>query len=179
MNDDRFEEEESERPRPRVVDRRISARAAETDPSQAPPRPADMQSRPDPGGAASLDAAPPEHGRVEPPQADAPVDPAGASRADVWTPEQEAEARQMAEEIARTPSIEWVVQSAVSLANVAGIKLDLAAPADAQLAIDALRGIIDALGPRLAAAERPLRETLAQLQLAYAQRVGPPPPSPG
>ena len=81
----------------------------------------------------------------------------------------------MAEEIARTPSIEWVINTAATLANVAGTKLDLDAAADAQLAIDALAGIVNSVGTRLGGAEKPLRQLLADLQLAYAQRVTPPP----
>jgi hypothetical protein len=92
----------------------------------------------------------------------------------VWTPEEEERARQIAQEIAETPSFEWVVNTAVTLANVAGTKLDLGAVADAQLAIDALGGILDAVGGRLQGAEAPLRQTLAQLRLAYAERVAPP-----
>lgn len=85
----------------------------------------------------------------------------------------------MAEEIARTPSIEWVINAAATLANVAGTKLDLGAAADAQLAIDALAGLVNAVGSRLQGAERPLRQLLADLQLAYAQRVAGPGPGPG
>jgi hypothetical protein len=84
----------------------------------------------------------------------------------------------MAQEIAETPSFEWVVNTAVTLANVAATKLELGAGADAQLAIDALAGIVDSVGPRLQQAEAPLRQTLAQLQLAYAQRSTAPPPAP-
>jgi hypothetical protein len=94
---------------------------------------------------------------------------------EVWTPEQEAEAQRMAEEIARTPSLDWVVQTAVTLANVAGTKMQLGAGADAQLAIDALSGIIDSVGARLEDAQAPLRQTLAQLQMMYAERAAPPP----
>jgi hypothetical protein len=115
-------------------------------------------------------------GTVPEPQQEEPPQPPGGER--VWTPEQEAEARRMAEEIARTPSIEWVINTAATLANVAGTKLDLGAAPDAQLAIDALAGIVNAVGPRLEGAERPLRQLLADLQLAYAQRVTPPGQSP-
>ena len=80
----------------------------------------------------------------------------------------------MAEEIARTPSLDWVVQTAVTLANVAGTKLQMGAIADAQLAIDTFAAIVDAAGPRLQDAETPLRQTLAQLQLMYAERMAPP-----
>jgi hypothetical protein len=81
----------------------------------------------------------------------------------------------MAQEIADTPSLEWVVNTAVTLANVAATKLELGTGADAQLAIDALAGLVNSVGPKLQQAEAPLRQTLAQLQLAYAQRLAPPP----
>jgi hypothetical protein len=83
----------------------------------------------------------------------------------------------MAQEIAETPSLEWVVNTAVTLANVAGTKLELGAGSDSSLAIDALAAIVNSLGSRLAQAEAPLRQTLAQLQMAYAQATVPPPPS--
>lgn len=86
--------------------------------------------------------------------------------------------RAMAQQIAETPSIEWVLNTAVTLANVAGTKLDLGAVADAQLAIDALGAIVETLGPRLGTAESPLRQTLAQLRMAYAEMVAPPPANP-
>jgi hypothetical protein len=81
----------------------------------------------------------------------------------------------MAQEIADTPSLEWVVNTAVTLANVAATKLELGGGADAQLAIDGLAGLLNSVGSRLQQAEAPLRQTLAQLQLAYAQRLSPPP----
>jgi hypothetical protein len=66
------------------------------------------------------------------------------------------------------------VNTAVTLANVAATKLELGEPADAQLAIDALTGLLNSVGSRLAGAEVPLRNTLSQLQMAYAERVAPP-----
>jgi hypothetical protein len=162
MRDDQ-EEQQGERPRPKVVDKRISARAAEPAPEPAP------EGAPDATADVTVGTVP------EPPQEEAPRPPAER----VWTPEQEAEARRMAEEIARTPSIEWVINTAATLANVAGTKLDLGAAGDAQLAIDALAGIVNSVGSRLEGAERPLRQLLADLQLAYAQRVtGPTPGDP-
>ncbi|HEX2058295.1 MAG TPA: hypothetical protein VHI71_07990 [Actinomycetota bacterium] len=157
MHDDQ-EEQQAERPRPKVVDRRISARSTEaTEPAPAP-------------SGASDATAEDTVGTVP----ETPQEPASPPGERVWTPEQEAEARRMAEEIARTPSIEWVINTAATLANVAGTKLDLGAAADAQLAIDALAGIVNSVGPRLQGAEKPLRQLLADLQLAYAQRVAPP-----
>jgi hypothetical protein len=125
----------------------------EPTPAQAPSQPADV-----PTPAAASAGAASQTGAGSP----------------AWTPEQEAQARQIAQEIAETPSYEWVVNTAVTLANVAGTKLDLGAVADAQLAIDALGGLLEAVGAHLQQAEAPLRQTLAQLRLAYAERVAPP-----
>jgi hypothetical protein len=163
MRDDQDErdEEQGERPRPKVVDKRISARPA---PDPAPP------GAPDATAEATVGTVP-----EAPLEETAPPEAPGGEQ--VWTPEQEAEARQVADEIARTPSIEWVINVAATLANVAGAKLDRGAAADAQLAIDALAGIVNAVAPRLAGAERPLRQLLADLQLAYAQRATGPGPT--
>ena len=99
---------------------------------------------------------------------------AGEEAGEVWTPEREAQAREMARQVAETPSLEWVVNVAVTLANVAGTKLDAGAVADARLAIDALAALVEKLGPDLKETEAPLRSTLAQLQMAYAERAANP-----
>jgi hypothetical protein len=170
-----MEEEEQERPRPKIVDKRISAgghtgKRRET--AAPPPTPAS-----------------PDEAQV-PASSDAPTEPdserfggrGGVSatpeeprEAPVWTPEQEAEARRIVDEIVRTPSLDWVVHSAVNLANVAGTKIETNAVEDAALAIDALAALINGLQGKLGEAETPLRQTLAQLQLAYSQRAAPPP----
>ena len=85
----------------------------------------------------------------------------------------------MIEEIVRVPSLDWVLNTAVNLANVAGTKIEMGAAADAQLAIDAFAALVNGLAGRLQDAEAPLKQTLAQLQLAYAQRAGQPAPQPG
>lgn len=188
------EQEHKERPKPRVVDKRVSSRpeaAGGPSPSAAvlggtadaaaPPAEAAPRDVP-----SSLSES--EHGssRREPPQE---VDARSAAASEdrdrrdgpaheVWTPEQEEEMRAMAQHIAETPSLEWVLNTAVTLANVAGTKLDLGAVADAQLAIDGLGVLIEGLGPRLGTAEAPLRQTLAQLRMAYAEMVAPPPATP-
>lgn len=84
----------------------------------------------------------------------------------------------MAQEIAERPGIDWVVNTAVTLANVAATKLQVGDPSDAQLCIDSLAGILNSVGAQLQDAEAPLRQTLAQLQMAYAQRMAPPQQSP-
>ncbi len=98
-----------------------------------------------------------------------PGPPGGPGGQGVWTPEQEDEARRMAEEMARIPSLEWVINVSVTLANAAGTKLNAGLVEDAALAIDALSGILEKVAGHLGDAEAPLRETLAQLQMAYAQ----------
>jgi hypothetical protein len=143
-----------ERPRPRVVDKRVSAGggagAARTAPSRQPaPEPAAPE-------------APPE-----------PMPPADAGGEDLWTPEQEAEARRFAQQLVDTPSRDWVVNVAVTLANVAAAKVEAGVRDDARVAIDALAAVVSSVGPDLGEAQAPLRQTLAQLQMAYAQTGGP------
>ena len=172
------EEEPQDRPRPKVVDRRISARpdAAEGEPAPAPEAPVAPQPSAAEAPAASVAASPSaapesevEAGAEMPGAEDAPAEA-------LWTPEQEAEARRMVEQIARVPATDWVADAGVRVANVAGIKIDEGAMDEAQLAIDALEALLNAVGNRLGEAERPLRQILAQLQLAYAQRASGPPP---
>ena len=158
----------------RVVDKRISART-----ETASPTPPAAEPAPSPPTEAT-ETGPPETGPPEAPAPAAPEPGAGPGGDEgIWTPEQEAEAQRFVQEIAQRPSLEWVVNTAVTLANVAGTKLDLGHVADAQLAIDALAALVDKLGGRLDQAEAPLRQTLAQLQLAFAQRAVPKtPPGP-
>lgn len=172
---------QGERPRPRVVDKRVSSGGGGRTEQPAPASTKQPEQR-------EPEQPPPSAGQARvptPPQAAEPQPPGGGPEGRVWTPEQEAEARRMAEEIAATPSLEWVVNSAVSLANIAATKLDLGDPADAGLAIDALSGLLKEVGPRLGNVEQPLRQTLAQLQMAFAQYVtaqqvpGTPGPTPG
>jgi hypothetical protein len=158
MDEDRSDEERGPGRRPRVIDKRVSARtevpaeprAAEPDPPAPGPPPPAVEETPTP---------PPEPKPEE----------------DLWTPEQEAEAMRVVEEIARVPAADWIADSAVRLANVAGVKLDRGELAEAQLAIDALAALLTQVGARLGEAEAPLRQTLAQLQLAFAQSASGPP----
>lgn len=84
----------------------------------------------------------------------------------------------MADEMARIPSVEWVINVSVTLANAAGTKLNSGSVEDAGLAIDALEALVEKVGSHLDEAEAPLRQTLAQLQMAYAQMAsGSPEPS--
>ncbi len=171
---DRMEDEEDRpRPKPRVVDKRVSARPVtgspppESTPQAPPERPAEPPTGDGtPSVAGSQEPAPHQH--QEPPGQAPPV----------WTPEQEAEARRMAEEIARVGASEWVVSAAMNLVNVAGVKLETGPLDDASLAIDALAAIIRDTGSRLGDAEAPLRQVLSQLQIAYARAATPGPATP-
>jgi len=194
--------EEEENPRKiRVVDKRISARrspegdeaSATTtgDRSSAPPEPPSDASGESAAAQESVEGdatvtplRPPPSPQSDHPSAGGGAPSAGAQGTEspegrVWTPEQEDEARRMAEEMARIPSVEWVINVAVTLANAAGTKLNEGHWDDGGLAIDALSAIVEKVGPRLGEAEAPLRQTLAQLQMAYAQMAANPegPPS--
>ncbi len=182
--DERERDEDSGPRRPRVVDKRVSAR------SQTPPPPP-------PAGAvgeAPVAATPPPVPQPPPSpeardegatEARAPIDtPAPeasvakeAAPEELWTPEQEAEVQRMVEEYFRVPARDWIAESAIRLAQVAGVKIEGGAFGEGQLAIDALAALVNACGGRLGEAESPLRQTLAQLQLAFAQGVSVPPPA--
>jgi hypothetical protein len=167
MDGERRENEEQERPRPRVVDKRVGARPPAEAQSSAPQDVAPEKS-PIEAPAASTAGEPPPQVVDEPP--DAP--PSGP---EVWTPEQEEQARRVAEELARVPSKDLVVSFAMNFVEVASVKLETGDLAGAQMAIDAFGGIVNGVGARLGDAEGPMRSVLAQLQMAYAQRATPPP----
>jgi hypothetical protein len=160
MDEDRSDEERGPARRPRVIDKRVSARPEAPAQRRAP--------EPEPPTAAP---APPPPATEQAPTPGPDTEP----EEDLWTPEQEAEARRVVEEIARVPAADWIADSAVRLANVAGVKIDRGEIADAQLAIDALAALVAQVGARLGEAEAPLRQTLAQLQLAFAQSAAGPP----
>ena len=172
-DEERAAEEEKESRRPRVVDKRISSRPpSDAAPSPAPPPPEEAA----PAAPESPPAAP-----ETPPQTGSAVDTgpeAAPGEPPVWTPQQEEEARRIAEEIVRTPGLDWVVNTAVTLANVSATKLEFGDPTDAQVTIDALAALLNGVGSRLQEAEAPLKQTLAQLQLAYTQRIAGPPAQP-
>lgn len=151
--------------RPKVVDKRVSSGGHQPARPAPPPEAA-------PAGPRT---------KKQPPEP--PPQPAGGPQLDqngdpIWTPEEEAAAMQMAQEIAERPGLDWVVNTAVTLANVAATKLQVGDPGDAQLCIDALAGILGSTQGRLEDADAPLRQTLAQLQMAYAQRVAQSPSDP-
>ena len=157
MNEEGQDPEEHPRPRPRVVDKRVSAR------SGAEKREPVVELKPEPQPVGEQPQPVPE----EPPQAAS--DPTVAQ---TLTPEQEQQVRAMIDEISRVPARDWVLESAARLIDIAGVKLQQGEGEEARLVIDALKGIIDNVGARFGDAEQPLRQALAQLQLAAAQATG-------
>lgn len=169
-DEERNEEEELARPRPRVVDKRISSRSAAQAPADGPgDREADPAQAPEPA------APPPDADPAPSPTPSATPEAATGPDEPIWTPEQEAEAQRMVEQISQVSSRDWVADAAIRLANIAGVKLDRGDRVEAQLAIDALAGLVNAVGDDLGEARAPLRQMLAQLQMAFAQGVVPPP----
>ncbi len=141
-------DEEREQRGPRVVDKRISAR-----------------------GAASAESQPHVEQQPQPTQAapDETASPQGEPAERVWTPEQEAEARAMVEQINSIHARDWIGNTALTMLQVADVKLHHGKLDEASLAIDSLAALLNGVGSRLGEAEPPLRQTLAQLQMAYAR----------
>ncbi len=100
----------------------------------------------------------------------------GAPSLDDLSPEEreqfEHAVQQMAEvqqQIATTPAAQLVATHVAGLYELAAIKLGQPKPlfSDAQLAIDAMAAVLDAVGDRLGDDAGPLRDALTQLQLAF------------
>jgi hypothetical protein len=85
-----------------------------------------------------------------------------------------AELAAMQEQVQRTPGKVLVSNHCMGFFEIAALYLSIDPPrlADARLAIDAFAGVIDALGPRLDEAEKPMNDALAQLRLGYLEAGG-------
>jgi len=84
------------------------------------------------------------------------------------------ELRRVRAELAATPVVDLIANHGIGLWQLAVLHLvpeDEEAPrlVDAALAIDALAGIVEGLGDRLARHAAPLADALAQLRMAYVQ----------
>ena len=95
---------------------------------------------------------------------------------DDLTPEQQAQAEQMARELAearerlaQTPAAEVVANHVMGLYELGAIHLSGGAVDEAKVAIDAMVGVMDGLPGRLGEDEPVLREALQQLQMAFVQ----------
>jgi hypothetical protein len=109
--------------------------------------------------------------RDEPgPSAPAGPGPAGEGD-DVSEEELQAELRAMQEQMLRTPATVVVANHCIGLIELAALHLGQNPPhlADASVAIDALAGILDGLGPRLGDNEAPLRQALNQMRMAFIE----------
>ena len=95
---------------------------------------------------------------------------------DDLTPEQQAQAEEMARELAearerlaQTPAVEVVANHVMGLYELGAIHLSGGAIDEAKVAIDAMIGVMNELPGRLGENEPVLREALQQLQMAFVQ----------
>lgn len=118
-------------------------------------------------------------GRPAPPS-DQPAAAGGPTEADLadLSPEEreqvEAMSRQVEEarrQLLQAPAGPVVGQQALQFYELAALHLSQPEPKldEARIAIDALAAVVEALGPRLGEAERPLRQAAHQLQLAFVE----------
>jgi len=91
--------------------------------------------------------------------------------ADVSEEEFQAELAAMQEQMLRAPAAVVVANHCIGLIELAALHLGQDPPhlAEAQVAIDALAGVLDALGPRLRENEAPLRQALNQMRMAFIE----------
>lgn len=88
------------------------------------------------------------------------------------------EMREMLAQVVSTPVAAFVAQHAAQLHELALVHLSTAAErgrdalVQAELAIDAMAGIVEQAGERLGQAAAPLRDALAQARLAFVQIAG-------
>ncbi len=77
----------------------------------------------------------------------------------------------MQQQVLATPAAVVVANHAMALFELAALYLSPEPPQldDAQVAIDAMAAVIEAVGPRFGPNERPLREGLAQLRMAFVE----------
>jgi hypothetical protein len=134
--------------------------------------PVDRPGPPSPGGAATTD----------------PAAAGPAPSLEDLSPEERAQAEEFARQVdearrrlLESPAGPVVGEQALQFYELAALHLSQPEPRldDARTAIDALAAVVQALGPRRAGGEQPLRQALNQLQLAFveASRGQPAPPS--
>ena len=82
-----------------------------------------------------------------------------------------AELRAMQEQMLRTPAAIVVANHCIGLVELAALHLGQSPPnlADAQVAIDALAGVLDAVGSRMGENGPPLRQALNQMRMAFIE----------
>ncbi len=102
-----------------------------------------------------------------PPSGSAP----GGAGAEVDEEELRAELRAMQEQMLRTPAAVVVTNHCIGLLELAALHLGQDPPhlAEAQVAIDAMAGILDAVGPRLGENGTALTQALTQMRMAFVE----------
>ena len=100
-----------------------------------------------------------------------PAGPPGGPDAEMDEEELQAELRAMQEQMLRTPAAIVVANHCIGLIELAALHLGQNPPhlADAQVAIDALAGILDAVGPRLGDNGPALQQALTQMRMAFVE----------
>ncbi len=85
--------------------------------------------------------------------------------------EMKAQMEAVQQQLLRTPAVIVVANHAIALYELAVLHLSQEPPnaGDARVAIDAMAGLVEGVGARLGDNERPLKDALAQLQLAYIE----------
>lgn len=85
--------------------------------------------------------------------------------------ELQAELRAMQEQMVRTPAAIVVANHCIGMVELAALHLGQDPPnlADAQIAIDALAGVLDGVGPRMGENGPPLRQALNQMRMAFVE----------
>lgn len=85
--------------------------------------------------------------------------------------ELQAELRAMQEHMIRTPAAIVVANHCIGLVELAALHLGQNPPnlADAQIAIDALAGVLDGVGARMGENGPPLRQALNQMRMAFVE----------
>lgn len=108
----------------------------------------------------------------DPSPADAPVAaPGGMDPAQMSEEELRAEMAEVQRQLVSTPAAVVVANHCVGLFQLAALHLEQRPPNldEAKLAIDALAGIVESVGPRLGEDERSLRDALASIQMGFVQ----------
>jgi hypothetical protein len=120
----------------------------------------------------------PTEGQGPPRSPGATPPPAGATSLDDLSPEERAQAEELARQIddarqrlVESPAGPVVAQQALQFYELAALHLSQPEPRldDARLAIDALAAVVNTLGPRLAEAEAPLRQALNEIRLGFVE----------
>jgi len=113
----------------------------------------------------------PKESAAPPPQAEPAAAAGGEPRDQQARDEMQAQMEAVQQQLLRTPAAIVVANHAIALYELAVLHLSQDPPnaEDARLSIDAMAGLVEGLGARLGENERPLRDALAQLQLAYIE----------